>query len=134
MDPEIRSGSRRGHEEDPIHMNHTIRLPGGESRFQEDKELAREVRQREILPALGRGDSVVLDFTDVEYATQSFIHALIGEVLKRYGIDILDRIEFRRCSKQLQNIISLVVNYSLGGFAEGIDDEVIRDSRLSASA
>ena len=115
-------------------MKHTIRLPGGESRFQEDKELAREVRQREILPALGRGDSVVLDFTDVEYATQSFIHALIGEVLKRYGIDILDRIEFRRCSKQLQNIISLVVNYSLGGFAEGIDDEVIRDSRLSASA
>lgn len=134
MDPEIRSGARGSHEEDSIHMKQTVRLPGGESRFQEDKELARDIRQREILPALARGDSVVLDFTDVEYATQSFVHALIGEVLKRYGIEILDRIEFRRCSKQLQNIISLVVNYSLGGFVEGIDEEVIRDSRLSASA
>jgi hypothetical protein len=114
-------------------MKRIVRLPGGESRFQEDKELARDIRQRDILPALARGDSVVLDFEDVEYATQSFIHALIGEVLKRYGIDVLDRVEFRKCSKQLQNIISLVVNYSLGGFVAGIDEEVIQDGRLSAS-
>ena len=49
-------------------------------------------------------------------ATQSFVHALIGEALKRYGAKALDRIEFRNCSRQLKSLIPLVVDYSLGGF------------------
>lgn len=98
-------------------MSNILHIPGGPSRFQEDKDLARQIRIAEILPALLRGERVVLDFSDVDYATQSFVHALIGEALKQFGEEVLDRIEFHRCSAQLRSVIELVVNYSLGGFA-----------------
>jgi len=95
-----------------------IRLAAGVAGFAEDKDYARTLRQEKILPALERGDSVTLDFTQVKYATQSFVHALIGEALKKHGESVLDRIEFKNCTPQLQSVIELVVDYSLGGFPE----------------
>jgi hypothetical protein len=97
-------------------MTTIVKIPS-ESGFQEDKEYARDLRTSSVLPALEAGDSVQLDFSNVDYATQSFVHALIGEALKRYGVEILDRIEFHRCSDQLKSVIELVVNYSLAGFS-----------------
>ena len=99
-------------------MSVQIDIPAGSSGFQEDKELARQIRQDSLLPALGRGENVVLNFAAVGYATQSFIHALVGGALQQYGEAVLDRIAFHNCSPQLKNVIELVVNYSLGGFAE----------------
>jgi hypothetical protein len=93
-----------------------INIPDISGGFQEDKDLAREIRNGRILPALQEGHSIVIDFSDVRYTTQSFVHALIGAALKQYGEDVLDRMEFRHCSPQLQNLISLVVDYTLGGF------------------
>jgi len=43
---------------------------------------------------------------------------LIGELLKRYQDEALERIEFKNCSPQLKSLVSLVVDYSLGGFLE----------------
>lgn len=102
-------------------MNVKIDIPAGSSGFQEDKELARHLRQDELLPALSRGENVTLDFAAVGYATQSFIHALVGGALQQYGESVLDRIAFQNCSPQLRNVIELVVNYSLGGFTEHAD-------------
>jgi hypothetical protein len=93
-----------------------IVVPAAVAGFAEDKDEARRVRMEEIIPALERGEGISLDFKGVKYATQSFVHALIGEALKRYGDEILDRIEFKNCSSQLKNVIELVVDYSLGGF------------------
>jgi hypothetical protein len=98
-------------------MTVKIIIPSDASRFQEDKELAKQIRTTQILPSLEEGKRVRIDFSNVEYATQSFVHALIGEALQQHGEQILDRIEFHHCSPQLRNIIELVVNYSLGGFA-----------------
>jgi hypothetical protein len=95
-----------------------ISIPAEVSGFQEDKDLAKEIRRLKFLPALENNGQVVLDFSKVETATQSFVHALIGEALKQYGEDVLDRIDFRNCSPQLKSIIELVVNYSLGGFGQ----------------
>ena len=97
-------------------MIKTINIQPGVGKFAEDKDEARKLRVEVILPTLKLGDSVILDFMNVEYATQSFIHALIGEALKQYGEDVLDRIEFRNCSIQLRGVIDLVTDYSLGGF------------------
>lgn len=60
----------------------------------------------------------MLDFERVEYATQSYVHALIGEALTRYGEAVLEQLEFRNCSDQMRSLVELVVDYSLGGFAE----------------
>ena len=93
-----------------------IRLSAGIGGFAEDKDYARDLRQKKILPALDKGAHVALDFGLVKYATQSFVHALIGEALKKHGEQVLDRIEFQRCTPQIQSVIELVVDYSLGGF------------------
>lgn len=102
-------------------MKVKVRLSGGIAGFAEDKDYARKLRQEKILPTLERGDEIVLDFSLVKYATQSFVHALIGEALKRYGEAVLDRIEFQNCTPQLQSVIELVVDYSLGGFPAHVD-------------
>lgn len=99
-------------------MTTKIRLAAGVAGFAEDKDYARTLRQEKILPALEKGGDVTLDFSRVRYATQSFVHALIGEALKRHGESVLDRIEFKNCTPQLQSVIELVVDYSLGGFPE----------------
>jgi hypothetical protein len=87
------------------------------SGFADDKDQAIELRSSAILPALSRNELVILDFSGVAYATQSFIHALIAEALNRYGEAALDLIEFRNCSDAVRTAIEVVVSYSLDGFA-----------------
>jgi hypothetical protein len=97
-------------------MTSTITIKPEAAGLAEDKDYAREIRLSEILPALDRGEHVVLDFAAVSFATQSFVHALVGEALKRHGETALELLEFKNCSKQLRDIIEIVVDYSLGGF------------------
>ncbi|HEV2852487.1 MAG TPA: STAS-like domain-containing protein [Thermoanaerobaculia bacterium] len=99
-------------------MSEIIKLEPGVAGFAEDKDQARLLRISKILPTLDRGDSVVLDFSEIRYATQSYVHALIGETLRKYGEPVLERLEFKNCSPQLRSLIELVVDYSLGGFSE----------------
>ena len=95
-----------------------IALSSNADGFAEDKEQARVLRVEKILPALARGEKLVFDFGLVRYATQSYVHALIGEALKKYGDRVLDDVEFKNCSKSVRSVIELVVDYSLDGFAE----------------
>ena len=94
----------------------TIELNPGIGGFAEDKDQARTIRINILLPALERGENIELDFHNVKYATQSFIHALLGEALYKYRDELLDKVEFKNCTPQLQSVIELVVDYSLGGF------------------
>jgi uncharacterized protein DUF4325 len=95
----------------------TIKIGSVSNGFAEDKDEAKKIRSEEILPALQRGENVALDFQDVREATQSFVHALVGQALQQYGESALELIEFKNCSSQLKSVIELVVDYSLGGFA-----------------
>ncbi|MGI9304596.1 MAG: STAS-like domain-containing protein [Gammaproteobacteria bacterium] len=95
-----------------------ISVAAGSTGFAEDKDWARKIRISKILPALARGEEVGLDFAGIHYATQSFVHALIGEALKKHGEECLDQLDFKNCSTQLQSLIELVVDYSLGGFPD----------------
>lgn len=97
-------------------MKSMVKIHSGVRGFAEDKDEARKIRIETILPALDRNEIVVLDFSEVRYSTQSFIHALIGEALKKYKETSLKRLEFKRCSPQIKSLIQLVVDYSLGGF------------------
>ena len=83
--------------------------------FAENKDIARELRLTEIIPALERGEEVVLDFAGVDATTQSFIHALISDLLRKYGSDVLDRVEFKSCNETVRKIISIVVDYMQEG-------------------
>lgn len=99
-------------------MSDEIRIESGVNGFAENKDQAIRLRNTRVLPAIAEGGRVVLDFSAVKYATQSFIHALIGEALQTYGERALELIEFRHCSDAVRSVVELVVGYSLSGFAE----------------
>lgn len=79
--------------------------------FAENKDVARELRLKEIEPALHAGLIVRLDFVDVSSVTQSFAHALISQTIRDFGIDVLDRIEFSHCNDTVKQIITIVSDY-----------------------
>lgn len=83
--------------------------------FAENKDTARDLRLKEIIPALDGGGEVVLSFAGVDATTQSFIHALISDLLRKYGSDVLDRIEFKSCNDTVKKIITIVVDYMQEG-------------------
>ena len=83
--------------------------------FAENKDTARDLRLNEIIPALEKSEKIVLNFAGVGATTQSFIHALISDLLRKYGGDVLDRIEFKSCNDTVKKIITIVVDYMLEG-------------------
>jgi hypothetical protein len=79
--------------------------------FAGDKDAAAKIRDEKLVPALASGGGVVLDFEDVDLATQSFIHALLSNVI-RSSPDILERTSFERCNPSIQELIEIVAEYS----------------------
>ncbi len=79
--------------------------------FAENKDKAREIRVNQILPALDRGAEVILNFEKIDSATQSFIHALISDIIRKYGTNVLDQMRFKGCNDTIKKLINIVVDY-----------------------
>ncbi len=79
--------------------------------FAENKDKAREIRINKILPALEKNEEVILDFSKVKITTQSFIHALISDAIRKKGASVLDVIYFKNCNDTVKKIIEIVVEY-----------------------
>lgn len=82
--------------------------------FAENKDIARDIRVNIIVPAIEKKEEIILNFSGVDSATQSFIHALISEIIRKYGIDILDKIYFKECVENVQKIVEIVIEYMQG--------------------
>jgi hypothetical protein len=101
----------------------TLELYNYTSDFAENKDTARKLRLEEIEPELNIGNAITIDFQNVTSATQSFIHALISQIIRDKGVDILEKLLFKNCNDKIQTIIEIVVEYVQDGiFTE--DDEV----------
>ena len=83
--------------------------------FAENKDIARDIRLKEIIPALDKKQELVLNFQKVGAATQSFIHALISDLFRNYGNDVLDQMTFKSCNENIKKIINIVVDYMQEG-------------------
>ena len=94
----------------------SIVLEAGPTGFTDDKDEARRIREKLVIPTLESGQHLVLDFCMVRSSTQSFVHALLGEALQRFRESALDRMQFSGCTPLMKGLIQLVVDYSLGGF------------------
>ena len=77
----------------------------------ENKDYAKDIRLQKIIPALEKGQEIILDFEGIDSATQSFIHSLISDLIRKYGTEILDKISFKSCNETIQKIINIVVDY-----------------------
>jgi len=74
------------------------------SRFRE-RELREEPEQ-----LLGRVDEIVLDFTGMKSATQSFVDELVGVLILKHGPDIIQRMVFKGCAEDIKEIIGFIVS------------------------
>jgi hypothetical protein len=120
---------------DKVYMTKiTVKLSAGVGGFVEDKDEAKRIRNDTLLPALVAHKHVILDFADVKYSTQSFIHALLGAVLQQYREPALQQLEFKNCGPQIKSLIQLVVDYSLGGFKEPVSSHKKQSTKASSHA
>ena len=79
--------------------------------FAENKDTAREIRTKHIMPALSKKEQVTLDFTGVRGATQSFMHALISDAIRKHSEDVFDLILFKGCSPIVKEVVNIVAEY-----------------------
>lgn len=80
--------------------------------FAENKDIARDIRLKEIIPAIETGeDKIILDFEGVSGATQSFIHALISDLIRKYESDVFKILYFKNCSAAVQQVVNIVADY-----------------------
>lgn len=91
----------------------TIKLQLLVGKFAENKEIARITRIEKIIPFLEKGENVILDFSGITSATQSFIHALISDLIREYDTKLFDILFFKNCSATVQEIVNIVVDYML---------------------
>jgi STAS-like domain of unknown function (DUF4325) len=80
--------------------------------FAENKDVARRIRESLIRPEITKGIEVTLDFDQVELATQSFVHALISDLIRTPSLDALEKLVFTNCDDDVRTIIDIVVDYS----------------------
>lgn len=83
--------------------------------FAENKDIARGIRVNELLPALEKHEPVTLNFERVSSTTQSFVHALISDAIRKHGIDVLDDITFKDCNDNVKQLIKIVAEYMQQG-------------------
>lgn len=93
----------------------TIKLIEQTGDFAENKDIARYLRINHIEPEIAKNKKVVLDFEGVNSATQSFIHALISQVIRDNGEDVFEKLLFKNCSDRIKPLIEIVSEYVQDG-------------------
>lgn len=79
--------------------------------YGENKDVAKELRQKVILPALEKSECIVIDFKNITGVTQSFIHALLAEPIRKYPEIVFDKVSFKACNDMVKVIIETVEEY-----------------------
>ncbi|KKT13383.1 MAG: hypothetical protein UV95_C0002G0067 [Candidatus Falkowbacteria bacterium GW2011_GWF2_43_32] len=87
--------------------------------FAENKDVAKSLRINKIMPILAESKELVLDFSGVSGTTQSFIHALISEPIRRFRDVALEKIHYKNCSDVVKEVIKTVSEY----MQESLDSE-----------
>ncbi len=90
--------------------------------FAENKDTARELREKKIFPALEAGKEIIFDYAQVDTTTQSFTHALISESIRIFGSDVIEKMSFKNCNEDVKRIIRIVVEYMQGNMDSPISD------------
>lgn len=89
----------------------TIKLFDYIGDFAENKDTARTIREKYLLPALQEKKKIILDYSGVTSTTQSFTHALISELIRTFGHDVFNRMSFKNCNETVKKVIGIVAEY-----------------------
>ncbi|MDP9361966.1 MAG: STAS-like domain-containing protein [Acidobacteriota bacterium] len=80
--------------------------------FEENVERAAEIRESEIMPALVAGALVVLDFSGIRFATQSFIHACMYRILRDASAEATNQLSIANATPATREAIRAVAAYA----------------------
>ncbi|UFS59058.1 STAS-like domain-containing protein [Subtercola endophyticus] len=94
-----------------------MKIHASTGNFAGDKDAAAHIRDTYLRPTLARGKTALLDFSHVELATQSFVHALLAAIV-RENPDSLEKIDFKHCNDAIKDIIQIVVEYAQDDFED----------------
>jgi hypothetical protein len=100
-------------------MTETVKLHDLVGDFAENKDFAKRVRVKNIIPALSLDEEIVLDFANISGATQSFIHALISDPIRIFREKAFDLMIFANANDEVREVISVVYRY----MQESLDSE-----------
>ena len=89
----------------------TIKIYDIVGQFAEDKDIARDIRRDILWSNIRNGLEIEIDFNKVDDATQSFIHALLSQLIRETQGEALDHIYFKNCNDTVKGIINMVVDY-----------------------
>ena len=102
-------------------LNFIENIPVGENipvirvkNFKENFEEATRICDQVIAPSLSNNQSIALDFSDIDVATQSFAHALFYKLFRDFE-QSMSRLLLVQCSKSTQVAIKLVAGYATSG-------------------
>ncbi len=88
-----------------------IKLYNKVGAFAENKDIAKFLREKVILPSLKKKEKIEIDFKNVEGVTQSFIHALISEPIRDFGDVAMDNLLYKNTNELIREIIKTVYEY-----------------------
>ena len=79
--------------------------------YGENKDMAKQIRIEKILPSLENEEEITIDFEKVTGVTQSFIHALLADPIRKYPEIIFDKVTFKNCTNSVKVVIEIVEEY-----------------------
>lgn len=89
----------------------TVKVKELAGEFGENKDIAKDIRIKSILPALKEGAEITVDFRGMTGATQSFIHAMFAEPIRKYPEGFYDLVICKNCSDLVRTVITIVSDY-----------------------
>jgi hypothetical protein len=76
--------------------------------YAEDKEVAIEYRNKELLPAVNAGKDIIIDFDTVVSAPHSFLSALLATPVQRYGMQAFRRMRILNAAPEIRETIDFI--------------------------
>ena len=83
-------------------------------RYADDKAAAIRFRDKNLLPQIDAGKSILLDFSHVETSPHSFLNALLASPIKRLGISAYKKIRIVNATPAIRETIDYVLDDNTG--------------------
>ncbi len=97
--------------------------------FAENKDCAAKIRQEVVYPTLRSHEKLTLDFSGVTGSTQSFVHALIADPIRKLGTDVLELISFKNCNDSVKGVVGIVVDYAQLDVDEDVSEPRVKTGK-----
>lgn len=68
---------------------------------------------KQVIEGIENNEKVILDFTGIEFVITAFLNPVIGDLIIKYGSDIMQKIEIRNATKNIIEKIKIVKDGAL---------------------